>query len=127
MNSFLLLFSIFLVVGCTSSDGQKQEQMIKNSDTCFYLLTVPPDMDMPKTSPFDTTIVRSANCNTHILRLQSWGTSTRYTLVSSAYERSSSFLSGEEGTMDITDLPPDSYYMSLSACGNGGGFNLSIK
>ncbi len=123
----ILITWLFFLYGCTDSIGNKQELSYQKKDTCFYSLIVPSDIDMPKTPPFDTTIVRASNCSVYILHLESWGTQTSYNLNSPKYSRSSHFNIGQRGTMDITDLPADSYSMSLQACGNGGGFILRIK
>jgi len=120
---------LFLIVGYSIMNGKASEVKSPKKDTCFYYLKVPRDIDMPETPYFDTTITRSPECSVHMLVLQSWGTSTSYTLNSSElkHERSAHFSSGQKGVMDITDLPAGEYGMGLMACGNGGGFTLRIK
>ncbi len=111
-------------------NGFQHQQQIK-SDTCFYLLKVPANLDVPTTPHFDTTIVKISNCSIHILRLPSWGTETEYTLTVKEGEkyksRSAQFFSGHYGMIDITNLPAGVYGMGLSACGNGGGFTIRIE
>ena len=91
MNFDCLLLSFILFIGCTNSNGNKQESAHKNNDTCLYTLIVLVDLDIPKTGSFGTTIIRSANCCQHILCLQSWGTETSYSLVSPNHKRFSRF------------------------------------
>jgi hypothetical protein len=98
------------------------------NDTCFYSINVPADMDMPSTPSFDTTIVRTTNCKIHLLKLPGWGTETEYKLSGNNIVRSTHFSTGSgPGLIDITDLVPGTYAMSLLACGNGGAFTVRIK
>ena len=99
---------------------------------CLYSLKIPADLDVPTTPHFDTTIVRSKACIHHVLILPSQGTETSYTI--SPAESSVKlepmivhFFHGSKGQLDITNLPAGKYSVSLMACGNGGGFTLSIR
>ena len=104
-----------------------------SSDTCYYTINVPPDIEIPSTPHFDTTIIRSGNCKVHILKLQSWGTETEYDLSDSTgkilAKAHFSMLDKTSGKrqIDISNLPAGKYNMYLLACGNGGGFGLRIK
>lgn len=126
---------IFLVLIAVTSSLVSYSQSNKR-DTCFYEIHVPPDIDMPKTPHFDTSIVRNNQCSTQILRLQSWGTETSYSLYSSKDSiltkgakpiRSCAFGVHQKGEMDIGDLAKGTYTMWLVACGNGGFFTVRIK
>lgn len=130
----LLLLIPFFFAFSFSKIKTKIPSPIAPSDTCFYSINVPPDIDMPSTPHFDTTIVRNNSCKVHILKLQSWGTETEYnlsgTINGKTYSRNAHFFHGPgsgSNTMDITDLPAGDYGMYLLACGNGGGFGLRIK
>lgn len=136
MKLFLFIFIPFFAVFQFpfTKTGNPIPVTASVSDTCFYSIKVPPDIDMPSTPHFDTTIVRNTHCKIHILRLQSWGTETEYklsgTVNGKTYSRNAHFFHGPgsgPNTMDITDLPAGDYGMSLLACGNGGGFGLTIK
>jgi hypothetical protein len=105
---------------------------VETSDTCFYTINVPPDIDFPETPHFDTTIERSINCRKQVLKLSGWGTQTGYTLTRNDsvihVNKSVSFTAMQRyGLIDITDLPAGIYAMGLTACGNGGGFTLRLK
>ena len=114
---FIPLFVFVISIAFSQNTGSK--------DTCFYLLKLPADMDIPTTPHFDTTIVRSSNCSVHVLRLGSWGTFSTYQLSSIGTKlHSVNCSAGEPGIMDITDLPTGTYRMYLMACGNGGGFKI---
>ena len=139
MNSPAKLLFLFAILG-SFSFGSPEETITSDdsngsSDTCFYQLLLPPDLDMPETPYFDTTIVRNPGCKVHILRLQIWGTETAYTLYTndSVHKplRSAHFFCSYppkgKREIDITGLPAGKYSMSLSACGNGGSFGLAIK
>jgi hypothetical protein len=126
-SAILSFIILFFIASYSTMNGNAPASMSEKKDTCFYYLKIPRDIDMPETPYFDTTIVRSSDCTVHILVLQSWGTQTSYILSSTKEERTASFNSGKNGTMDITNLPEGKYGMSLMACGNGGGFTLRIK
>ena len=98
-------------------------------DTCRYLLQVPADIDHPETPHFDTTIVRSNGCITHMLHFPAQGTETEYALQMDSVKRDLHFTFDEvkRQWLDITDLPAGEYQVRLLACGNGGGFTLRIK
>ena len=127
----LLLFSFLAFAFSTEKKNSPAET--SSSDTCFYTINVPPDIDIPSTPYFDTTIVRSGNCKVHILNLQSWGTETEYDLSDSTGKliaKAHFFMSyPPKGNrqIDISNLPAGKYGMSLMACGNGGVFGLRIK
>lgn len=137
MKAFLLPLLFLPVFFFSLFSLHKPQQAIAQpvaSDTCFYELRVPADLDLPSTPLFDTTIVRSSNCKIHILKLQSWGTETEYrltgTIKGKTYQRSAHFFHGEtngKSFIDITNLPAGNYGISLLACGNGGGFGLTIR
>jgi hypothetical protein len=97
--------------------------------TCTYELRVPPDLDVPGTPHFDTTIVRTANCSKHLLRFPPQGTETEYTLSHDTVKRSVHFTHDEvdKQWLDITHLPSGTYNVHLQACGNGGFFTLRIE
>lgn len=128
------LFLLLIPFACSFSKKQSNIPAdISKSDTCFYTINVPPDIDMPSTPYFDTTIVRSGNCKIHILNLQAWGTETEYDLSDStgkAIAKAHFFMSDKASgnrQIDISNLPAGKYNMYLLACGNGGGFGLRIK
>jgi len=115
----LLLLSAF----CANKSGH--ECANKKGDTCFYVIKVPADLDLPSTLPFDTTIVRRAACKIHIVKLPSWGTETSYTLIAAGKPADNK--KSQSGAIDITTLAAGTYNMSLMACGNGGSFTVKIK
>lgn len=105
---------------------------VVKSDTCFYTINVPPDIDFPETPHFDTTIIRNTNCSKQFLKLPGWGTETKYSLMSMdsvihiALEVS--FTHDQRfGLIDITGLPAGVYGMGLLACNNGGAFTIHLK
>jgi hypothetical protein len=93
-------------------------------DTCFYYIKVPPDIDMPTTPHFDTTIVKNQSCKVHVIIFNKWGTATDYTL---ANLKCGCRAGGEKCKMDISSLPAGTYEARLIACGNGGSFTIRIK
>lgn len=97
--------------------------------TCNYELRVPPDLDVPGTPHFDTTIVRTTNCSKHMLWFPTQGTETEYILSLDTVKRSVHFFHEETDKqwLDITHLPGGSYQVHLLACGNGGFFTLRIE
>lgn len=100
------------------------------ADTCFYVLDVPPDIDIPETPTFDTTIVRQPGCSHHWLHLPAQGTSTTYVLRCDTVVREVGFYMHDESEaewLDITQLPVGRYDVTLLACGNGGSFFLRIE
>jgi len=115
-------------------DGQRVAALRTNErllslDTCRYVLRVPADIDFPETPAFDTTIVRNAACQHHLLHFPSWGTGTTYKISGSSVEREvgSTFGEQEKQWLNITDMPAGDYHVWLLACGNGGFFTLRIK
>lgn len=105
---------------------------VETADTCFYTIHVPADIDFPQTPYFDTTIVRSINCKTQVLKLPGWGTGTTYILtrddsVINVNKEISFLIPQRYGMIDITTLPEGNYNMQLFACGNGGSFTLRLK
>ena len=122
---------IFILSGC----GIKKNRIAETKDTCFYSLIVPPNLDLPESPSFDTTILRDGYCNIHILNLESWGTETEYILIPRDTSDKKSFrkchfyhIDGpEKGTMDISSLDTGHYTMWLLACGNGGFFGLTLR
>lgn len=96
---------------------------------CRYELRIPPDLDVPGTPHFDTTIVRAPTCTKHLLRLPPQGTETRYIIRMDTVEHDLRFGFDEEDAqwLDITLMPAGEYHASLLACGNGGSFTLRIK
>lgn len=99
-------------------------------DTCSYTLRVPPDLDVPGTPLFDTTIVRLPGCTSHWLQFPAQGTSTTYRLQRDTIVREVGFYMHDESEaqwLDISALPAGTYQVTLLACGNGGGFALNIK
>lgn len=137
MKSLFLLPVLLIASHFFQSETQNIEpETIKaaNSDTCFYSLRLPADLDVPSTPHFDTTIVRGKDCKVHILKLQSWGTETEYrisaTIGGKNYSRNAHFFHSyppQPQWIDITDLPAGKYSGYLTACGNGGSFGLEIK
>lgn len=130
---FAVLISITL---CCTSRTVGTSAMLQDgrTDTCFYLIKVPPDLDVPGTPYFDTLIVRKEQCSVHALELPSWGTETSYVFFPadtavkiSGIHLSTHFFHGQHGIIDITSLPAGSYSVSLMACGNGGSFSVRIK
>jgi hypothetical protein len=104
-------------------------EMALAHDTCLYALSVPPDIDMPETPAFDTTIVRAAGCEHHMLHFPAWGTGTDYKITGNGLERSVGFGIDEKEKqwLEISDLPVGDYSVHLLACGNGGFFKLRIQ
>lgn len=128
----LIVFSLFGLLFFASAKHSVAIPEMENADTCFYTIHVPADIDFPETPHFDTTIVRSLNCNKQFLRLPSWGTQTDYTISRDdsliKIHRSTLFsMKQGQGLIDITDLPNGTYAMYLMACGNGGGFTIYLK
>jgi hypothetical protein len=133
MRLFIPISFVSIMIACNSSSAEQSGSFISN-DTCFYSVTCPPDIDMPQTPHYDTTIARSGNCKVKALRLASWGTETSYALFPADstvkmpdVKLNVHFFHGQAGVIDITDIPPGRYNVSLSACGNGGSFGLTIK
>ncbi len=127
----LLIFLLGLTFFCFRNNAFAIHPA-ETADTCFYLINVPPDIDVPETPHFDTTIVRVINCKIQVLKLPGWGTETKYTLMRMDsvihFNKSVSFWAGQRyGMIDITDLPPGIYGMGLLACGNGGSFTIRLK
>ena len=98
-------------------------------DACRYFLRVPPDMDLPGTRHFDTTIVRTFACKEQYLWFPSGGTETSYVVRMDTIERKLHFFMGEteKQWLDVADLPSGTYNVGMMACGNGGGFTLRLK
>ena len=96
---------------------------------CRYELHIPPDLDVPGTPHFDTTIVRTATCTKHLLLLPPQGTETRYIILMDTVERDVHFGFDDESKqwLDISLMPVGEYRVNLFACGNGGSFTLRIK
>ena len=121
---------VLVFLGTTNFSGARPP--FEKTDTCFYTIHVPADIDVPGTPHFDTTIVRAINCKKQFLKLPEWGTQTTYTLTRMDsvvhVQREISFhFSQHYGMIDITDLPPGAYGMGLLACGNGGGFTIYLE
>jgi hypothetical protein len=110
---------LLLTVGCSALVN----------DTCTYHLSVPPDLDLPNTPHFDTTIVRSPGCSKHMLWFPAGGTETRYILQMDTVRRDLHFSKAEvdKQFLDITNLPSGAYEVHLLACSNGGSFTLRIQ
>jgi hypothetical protein len=115
---------ILLIVFVIKGFGQNRFIPPMPLDTCFYYIKVPPDIDMPTTPHFDTTIVKNRTCNVLVIIFNKWGTATDYTL---ANLKCGCKAGGEECKMDITSLPAGTYEANLYACGNGGSFTIHIK
>lgn len=99
------------------------------TDTCEYRLRIPPDLDLPSTPHFDTTIVRTAGCAKHLLWFPPQGTETRYILQHDTVTRDLHFAMQEveKQWLDISTLPAGDHTVHLLACGNGGSFTLRIE
>src|SRR5262245_62118402 len=98
-------------------------------DACRYFLRVPPDLDVPGTPHFDTTIVRTHACAEQYLWFPSGGTETMYIVRMDTIKRELHFFTGEteKQWLDVAGLPSGTYAVSMMACGNGGGFTLRLK
>jgi hypothetical protein len=135
MKLFALFILALTLVSFSFTKTISQENSVSNhSDTCFYQLHIPADLDHPETPFYDTLFIRDTSCKIQIVRLPSQGTETEYhltgTINGKTYSRNAHFLYGKTSNsnlMDITDLPSGTYRMQLLACGNGGGFGLTIK
>ncbi len=125
---FLLNIVLLSIFSLSCKDQNLSTAVSEKNDTCFYQLKIPPNIDMPSTPHFDTTIVVNENCKENILQLQAWGTETKYHFSSSnGISKSIRFSNGEKGVLNLNELPKGKYNGSLMACGNGGSFTLNIK
>jgi len=119
-KTWLYITSIVVVsLACVNDETAK----------CRYVLNIPPDLDVPGTPHFDTTIVRSATCSKHLLRLPPQGTETRYIIRMDTFERDLHFGFDEDDKqwLDIGQMPAGEYHVRLLACGNGGTFTLRLR
>lgn len=113
-----------------------------NTDTCRYDVMVLEDLDVPVAQGAqgrntDVWLLRSAYCGTHLAKFPSWGTETFYTITggpgsgvdTSGHGAQLHFTHDEENKqwLDVTDLPPGDYTVSLIADGNGGSFILKLR
>ncbi len=124
---------IFLIIFLVNPSLKAQNKI---QDTCFYSIEFPPNIDLPSTPHFDTTLIRNTNCSLHIILWSDCGTEAKYALFKGdsinfnshhTPIRSSHVFHGQEGKMDITKLSAGSYTVWLVGDCNGGFFTIHIK
>lgn len=126
------MFIFSLIIFILLNFSLQAQNRIK--DTCFYSLSIPPNLDLPNASHFDTTFSRDNNCKVQIIVCPLCGTEASYLLYKGSKEKPNQLpirhckaFHGKEGKIDITHLPQGTYTMNATEDCNWGKFTIHLK